>query len=330
MKYWVSMLLETWRMTGEMAPFLLLGFGFAGVLRVWVRPSLVARHLGKPGGLQTFKASIIGVPMPLCSCGVIPVAASLRKHGAGKGATTAFLAATPQLGVDSVVATWGMLGPVFTLIRVLLAFLTGMITGTAVDRFDPEPADRTSAEINDAHSASAKGSWREMLRYGFIALPGDIGRALLLGLLISGLLGALLPEGQLGDLIGNGPLSLVLVTLVAVPMYVCSTGSIPVAIALMQAGLAPGVALVFLVAGPATNAATISTLWTLMGWKTTMIYLTCIIGTAWTAGWSLNQWVPHDLLVTLPHHMDTPWTLHAWAALLVLILLHGWWRQARS
>jgi len=326
----IQIFLHTWRLTGEMAPYLLIGFAFAGILRVLVRPALVMRHFGKPGFWQTFKASVIGVPMPLCSCGVIPVAVSFRRQGAGKGATTAFLAATPQLGVDSVVATWGMLGPVFTGIRVILAFITGMVTGTLVDRLDPEPDKTDSPAQPDSAPESPPKGVRDMVQYGFVSLPGDIGRALLIGLLIAGCISALMPDGQLGAWVGDGFLSLMLVTLVAVPMYVCSTGSIPVAIALMQAGLTPGVAMVFLITGPATNAATVSMLWTLMGWRTACIYLASIVGVAWLSGWGLNRWFPAELLVQLPCHDEVPARLHVWAAALSLLLIHGMWRRWRS
>jgi uncharacterized protein len=318
---------QTWLLAGEMAPYLLLGFAFAGVLRVLVRPSLVMRHFGKPGFWQTFKASVIGVPMPLCSCGVIPVAASFRRQGAGKGATTAFLAATPQLGVDSVVATWGLLGPLFTGIRVALAFISGMVTGLLVDRLDPSDEPAEPEEQSTAEPATKSKRIRDMLHYGFVSLPGDIGRALIIGLLIAGVISALMPDGQLGAWVGDGFLSLVLVTLVAVPMYVCSTGSIPVAIALMQAGLTPGVAMVFLITGPATNAATVSMLWNLMGWRTACIYLASIVAVAWLSGWGLDQWFPSDAWVDLPCHDHVSMSKHVWAAGLSLLLGHALWRR---
>ncbi|MDD2236535.1 MAG: permease, partial [Kiritimatiellae bacterium] len=176
-----------WAMTGVMAPYLLFGFFTAGVLRVLVKQEFVERHLGRRGLMQTLKATLIGVPMPLCSCGVIPVAAALRRDGAGKGATAAFLASTPQTGVDSIFATWGMLGGVFAVIRVLAAFFSGLISGVAVDLFDrtPDapPTEPLPSEIRKA-TGPADGI-RLLFRYGFITLPADIGKSLVVGLVIA-------------------------------------------------------------------------------------------------------------------------------------------------
>ena len=286
----VQLVSEIWNLTGEMSPYLLFGFAVAGLLSVVVQRDFVERHLGRTGWRQTLKATVIGVPMPLCSCGVIPVAASLRQHGAGKGATTAFLAATPQTGVDSIAATWGMMGSFFAAVRVLVAFVCGMVAGTLVDAVEGADSQSDPAErAQEPAAAPTGGKLRAAIRYGFVTLPGDIGRSLLIGLVIAGVLSALIPPDFFSSRLENSALIYLLITLVAIPMYVCSTGSIPVAMAFVRAGLPPGAVLVFLIAGPATNAATISMLWKVLGRRVVFIYLGTIIVVAWLCGALLDS-----------------------------------------
>jgi hypothetical protein len=332
MNWMIEYLSAVWGLTGEMAPYLLFGFLMAGILSVFVRTSFVEKHLGRPGFMQTLKATFVGVPMPLCSCGVIPVAASLRRHGAAKGSTAAFLASTPQTGVDSIAATWGMMSPFFALVRVLAAFASGIMAGVLVDLGDPEDNQGKSggaAGEEDSHEPVVRGG-RERLkavfRYGFVTLPADIGRSLVVGLLIAGLISVLIPESFLADRLNHMGLAFLLMTAVAIPMYVCSTGSIPVAVAFIQAGVSPGAALVFLIAGPATNAATISTLWKILGRRTVVIYLIAIISMAWLFGFLLNS-VPIDLegLRAMHEHAapGSAWLYQASAVFLAAVLINA-------
>lgn len=316
MDWLTEWLRATWEVTAEMAPYLLLGFLIAGILSIFLTSETVERHLGGTGWWTSLKATLIGIPLPLCSCGVIPVAASLRKQGAGRGAVASFLTSTPQTGVDSILATYALMGLPFTIAKVLAAFVTGFVAGITVDRTKdattatppaqkscccsseppapkPEPSCCSSekepeAETEDCCSAqkksSAPGKFVEALRYGLLTLPKDIGRSLVVGLVLAGLITTFIPENFFGGWLANPLISLIVVTLVAVPMYVCATGSIPLAFALMQAGLAPGAALVFLIAGPATNAVTINTVRQLLGKKAAAVYLMTLVLCAWAAG----------------------------------------------
>jgi uncharacterized membrane protein YraQ (UPF0718 family)/copper chaperone CopZ len=281
-------LVSTWALAGEMAPYLLLGFLVAGLLHAFLKPSFVARHLGRRGFGQVFKATLIGVPMPLCSCSVVPVTAWLRRHGARKGAAAAFIASTPETGVDSIAATWGLMGPLFAVARVAAAFVTGIAAGTLVEASDREPDADPAAADNGTDATNGGPRWRSALRHAFIVLPRDIGRALLVGLLIAGAVSAFVPPGYVSAEWAGSPFAFLAVTLVAVPIYVCSTGSVPVAVAMLHSGLSPGAALIFLIAGPATNAATIAALWKMLGRRATAIYLGAIVGTAWLAGFALD------------------------------------------
>ncbi len=285
MEILLQILVASWAMLGEMSPYLLLGFFIAGLLSVAVSPEWVERHLGRRGLSQVIKASFFGVPLPLCSCGVLPVAASLRRHGAGKGATTAFLLSTPQTGVDSIAVTLALLGPVVAVIRPLAAFVTGIFGGAVVQIADPdEPAAATNGTSDACASPDCctphKGRQNVLaraLRYGFVTLPRDIGRALVIGLLLSGVIGAFLGPRSLEGLLGGGVLPYLVAIGVGVPLYVCATASTPIAASLIGAGLSPGAALVFLITGPATNATALTTILRVLGRKTATIYLVTVV-----------------------------------------------------
>jgi uncharacterized membrane protein YraQ (UPF0718 family)/copper chaperone CopZ len=281
-----------WGVLSEMAPYLLFGFLAAGVLSVLVSPRLVERHLGGEGPWPVLKAALFGVPMPLCSCGVIPVAASLRKHGASRGATTAFLIATPQDGVDSILVSFSLLGPVFAIFRPIAALVSGLIGGTLVAAGTKDaPTRNGQAEPcqDDCCAETRRGRLRRIFSYGFGALPRDIGKALLVGLVIAALISAIVPKDYFAAYLGGGFGAMLVMMLLGVPVYVCATASVPIAAALvLKAGVSPGAALVFLMTGPATNAATIATVWKVMGRRTAVIYLATVMGTALAAGLTLD------------------------------------------
>ncbi len=278
-----QILAASWTLLGEMAPYLLFGFFIAGLLSVFVSPEWVEQHLGRKGFAQVAKASLFGVPLPLCSCGVLPVAASLRRHGAGKGATTAFLLSTPQTGVDSIAVTWALLGPVVAVIRPLAAFITGIAGGMVVQAVEPNEDPQTLPEQDRESSDACCSSEREehallkALRYGFVTLPRDIGRALFVGLVLSGIIAAFLNPDHVKVVFGGGILPYVVAMAVGIPLYVCATASTPIAASLIGAGLSPGAALVFLISGPATNIASVTTLMKILGRRVVFVYLATVV-----------------------------------------------------
>jgi len=286
-----------WGVFREMAPYLLFGFFVAGILSVFIPPKLVERHLGGRGLWPVAKASLFGVPLPLCSCGVIPVAASLRRHGASRAATTAFLISTPQTGVDSIMVTYSLLGGLFAVVRPIAAFLSGFVGGVAVAFFGPE--ERENGLPLRCEGACCSGELRERkgiffallraLQYGFVTLPRDIAKALLVGVAIAAVISAVVPDDFFAGLLGGGMLTYLVMMLVGIPIYVCATASVPVAAALIAKGVAPGAALVFLMTGPATNAATIATIWKTMGRRTAVIYLATVALTALASGLLLDH-----------------------------------------
>ena len=283
---------DFWAVLSEMAPFLLFGFFVAGVLSVLISPVFIERHLGGRGIWPVIKASAFGVPLPLCSCGVIPVSASLRRHGASKGATTAFLIATPQDGIDSILVTFSLLGPVFAIFRPVVALVSGLIGGGIVSATEPDDAVSASAneKCRDACCTGDDGhsKLRRVFAYGFGDLPRDIGKAVLIGLAIAALISAVVPKDYFAPYLGGGIGAMLVMMLLGIPVYVCATASVPVAAVLITAGVSPGAALVFLMTGPATNAATIATVWRVMGKKTAVIYLITVALSALAAGLLLD------------------------------------------
>jgi uncharacterized membrane protein YraQ (UPF0718 family)/copper chaperone CopZ len=324
-----------------MAPWLLFGFAVAGLLSVFISPVWLERHLGGQGMGPVFKASLFGVPLPLCSCGVIPVAASLRQHGASRSATSAFLLSTPQTGVDSILVTWTMLGPLFAIFRPVAALVTGLVGGGLVQALDPDPHrisanGKSLAEAGDFSRPQGLGAkMRAAAVYGFVTLPGDIGRALLIGVLIAGVLAAVVPADFLAGYLGSGALSIALMMVVGIPIYVCATASVPLAASFIFLGASPGAALAFLIAGPATNAATVTTIARVLGRRTTIVYLLTVAASAFGSG-ILLDWLLPRAAEAIPllahqghHHEDAGWFAHVCGATLVFVMFFSAWRSRR-
>lgn len=327
---------EVWATAQAMSPYLLFGFALAGLLSQLITPETVERHLGKEGFWSTLKASLLGVPLPLCSCGVIPVAASLRSHGASRGATTAFLISTPQTGVDSILATYGMLGPVVAIFRVAAAFLSGLLGGILVDAFGgPQPTSGLLKAGGDSCAESGeKRGLLAALRYGFLTLPASIGNALAVGVLIAGALAALIPDGAIPVWLGGGIVGMLAMLALGVPMYVCATASIPVAAAMVAKGVSPGAALVFLMTGPATNAATVGVLWRALGHRAALLYVGVVAFSALVSGILLNAFFAHTGLgggMAGGMHMLPVWVQTGSVVVLVgLIVVPRFWRRQEA
>ncbi len=287
-----AILLDFWNTLAEMSPYLLFGFLVAGVLSVFISQQLVERHLGGRGLWQVTKASLFGVPLPLCSCSVIPVAMSLRKHGASKGSAIAFLLSTPQTGVDSIFVTYSLLGPVFAVFRPVAAFLTGIVGGIFVNNLDRDGPAQTAAsskcQDRCCHHDNKTGRLVRILKYAFVTLPRDIGRPMLIGLVAAAFISALVPDGYFAEKLGTGILAMIVMMLLGIPVYVCATASVPIAAALIIKGVTPGAALVFLMTGPATNAASFISIWKVLGRTTAVTYLATVAGSAIVCGLLLD------------------------------------------
>jgi uncharacterized membrane protein YraQ (UPF0718 family)/copper chaperone CopZ len=316
-----------WDVLTQMAPYLLFGFLVAGLLSVFLSPEAVERHLGGRGMGPVVKAAAFGVPLPLCSCGVIPVTASLRRHGASPGATTAFLLSTPQTGVDSILVTLSLLGPVYAIFRPLAALITGVVGGALVLLFGTRNGEAAAPEPCQAACCSGEphgGRLRRALAYGFVDLPRDIGKSLLVGLLLAGLISVLIPEDWFARQVGRGIVPMLLMMAAGIPVYVCATASVPIAAALIGAGVSPGAAFVFLVTGPATNAAALATVWRVLGRRATIIILITIAICALAFGFLLDYLF--ELVPTVhPAPMDgmMPAWLRVGSTVVLLLVLGG-------
>jgi uncharacterized membrane protein YraQ (UPF0718 family)/copper chaperone CopZ len=270
----VGILKEIWNLLIEMSPYLLFGFFIAGILNLIIPREKIYKHLSGNKLSSVIKASLFGVPLPLCSCGVIPVAAYLRKEGAGKSSTVSFLSSTPTTGVDSILATYSLLGPLFAVIRPVAAFFAGIMSGSLTGIFEKkqnakeiEPPEGNSCNIcnsEEPHSHSFSEKIKNVFQYGFIELIDDAGKWILIGVIAGGIIGFLIPGNFIEQYLGNPLLAYPIMLLISIPMYICATGSIPIAAALIIKGMAPGAGLIFLIAGPATNTATLH-IWKISG-----------------------------------------------------------------
>lgn len=320
-----------WVILCQMAPYILLGFFIAGLLEMFVDRRTMARHLAGRGWKPVVKAALFGIPLPLCSCGVLPAAVALRRRGASKGATTSFLIATPQTGVDSIAATYSLLGLPFAIIRPVAALVGSVAGGLAVSRWgndDPAP----SASILDAPDESSgrpRGFWRRMLaaiRYGFVDMVASVGGWLVIGLVIAALITVFVPDDVFVALSRYPLLAMLAVVAVAIPMYVCATGSIPIALSLMMKGLSPGIAFVMLMAGPAANFASVMILGKTQGRRATAIYVASVVVTALVFGLTIDLLMPRNWFITGMHGVHAHGAPGAFAvacsALLAILLIY--------
>lgn len=258
----------------DLSPALLLGLLVAGLLHVLIPPGLVSRHLSRSNSRSVLRAVLLGIPMPLCSCGVIPASIGLKNAGASKGAATGFLISTPQTGIDSILVSASFLGWPFALFKVLAAFVTGMIGGILVNITESSDNEKAIKREPDNKPGQFHNPIVEVFRYGFFDILASIDIWIVLGIVVSAFITILIPPGFLaGHPWTQGLGGMLLVLAIALPLYVCTTGSVPIAASLIAAGMPTGTALVFLMAGPATNIATLGAVYRSFGRRVVAIYL---------------------------------------------------------
>lgn len=318
-----------------MSPYVLLGFFLAGLLHVFFKPSAMRRHFSGKGFGPVVKAALFGVPLPLCSCGVLPTAVSLKRSGASKGATTSFLIATPQTGVDSIAATWSLLGPAFAVVRPVAALAGAVAGGMAVSAADEDKGGTSISDApadNDSEAQPKESFGKKMLRalkYGMVDMVASVGKWLVIGLIVAALITVLVPDDIFVSLAEHPILAMLLMVVVAVPMYVCATGSIPIALSLMLKGLSPGVGFVLLMAGPAANFASVMVLRKSLGVKATAIYVGAVVATAMAFGIVIDYFLPRDWfmpdasLLSPECHHSTPLFFYICSAVLVCLLAYA-------
>ncbi len=321
-------------MLNAMSPYLLLGFLIAGVLHAFVPSRIYSRFLAGTGLKSVTTAAAIGIPLPLCSCGVLPTAVALRRAGASRAASTSFLIATPQTGVDSIAATYSMLGLPFAILRPVAALVTAMFGGLTVGALERQGKFATSkTECDDTCATeqiphSFAGRIAESLRYGFFEMMQNIGKWLVIGLVIATLITVLVPDDFFQTYAQHSWLNMFVVVAISVPMYVCATGSIPIAAALMLKGLSPGCALVLLMAGPAANVASFFVVNQAFGKRATLTYIASIVIGAMGFGLLVDYWpgLRETFVQAMPHMhhshaMQAGWFSLTCSALLIALLL---------
>jgi uncharacterized protein len=344
MEYLFNLLKEILKTYLEIAPYLLIGLSFAGLLHVIFNRDFILNHLGQNNFWSVLKASVLGVPLPLCSCGVIPTALYLRKQKASQGATLSFLISTPQTGVDSIIATYGMMGPIFAIFRPVFAFIMGIAGGLAANFFDKEKINITkmkeegfscvTCEVKDPHDHSVWEKLKSGVNYAYVEFLDDISLQLVFGIILAGIISFIIPDNFFQKYGGDGILGMLLMMAFAIPLYVCATASIPIAVSLMLKGLSPGAALVFLIAGPATNIATITLIGRALGRKMVIIYLSVIAVFSLIGGYLLNftySFFDEDIFSQgMMHHESKSIIIQILIGVFSLMLLASLYRKIRG
>ncbi len=304
--FWIEALRAAWDIYQQAAFYILFGLLVGGMLKVFLSPAAIAAHLGTGRVSSVFKAALLGIPLPLCSCGVLPAAATLKKQGANNGAVTAFLISTPESGVDSLALTWALLDPLMTIARPLAAFLSAFVAGLAENLLNPpvsggRPQPDLSCTVDGCCSGGAcepEVHWRHHsfpaklksgVRFAAGELWGDLVGWFFLGILLAGVITVLVPDAFITRYLGGGFSSMLLVLLLGIPLYICATASTPIAAALILKGVSPGTALVFLLAGPATNITSLSVLVGLLGKRASLLYLLSIAAVSVACGLLLDR-----------------------------------------
>lgn len=321
-------------LVNAMSPYLLLGFLFAGMLKVWFPQKWIDRYMGKNNVRSVINTALLGIPLPLCSCGVIPTGISFYKNGASKGSSVSFLISTPQTGIDSVLVTYSLLGLPFALLRVIIALITGVLGGIITNL----TSTNNTREIKDtpkvccaSNNSKKNNSIMRVLKYGFHEFLMDIAKWLVIGILIAAMLSTFIPDDFFSLYMNNELLSMLTILIASVPLYLCATASVPIAAVLMLKGLSPGAALILLMAGPATNAATITVIKKVFGNKTLFSYLGSIIGGAFIFGLLINHLLPAQWFTMISsshlhhqHELLPQWLKVSSSILMISLILYGY------
>ncbi len=303
----VELLHNTLELYLDAAPWLLLGLFAAGLIKAWLPETLLNRWLGGTGFWPVTRAALVGAPLPLCSCGVLPAALGLHRGGASRGSTISFLIATPETGVDSIALSYALLGPVMAVVRPIAAIISAIVSGLLTTLVPEARPIRLAVPISSGCSGgtccsntmeskvshnSIFATTMQGLRYAAGDILDDISLWLAVGIVLAGAVATWVPPQALAAW-GSGLPAMLLMLVVGIPMYICATASTPLAAALLLAGLSPGTVLVFLLAGPATNLATLAVVRREFGTAVLAAYLSGISLSAIFLGllldWLLNR-----------------------------------------
>lgn len=314
-----------WELAYNLSFYLLLGAFAAGILHLFVSERYVQKHLGKSSFGSVLKAAVFGIPLPFCSCSVVPFAVSLKKSGASNGSVLSFLISTPITGADSIAATYGVFGGLFTVYRIVTSLIIALIAGVLTNLLAlPVSVENEPPETCcNASQAAQPKTLKAALDYGFNTVFKDIARPLAFGIVLGGVITTFIPAdlGLLAD--KYYLLTYLAVILIAPPLYICATSSIPVAASLIAVGLPAGAAFVLLSAGPATSTVTMSVVYQNLGRRVFGIYLGVILVSSVLFGMLLDRVLDYsriDIRTLLVEHDDTT-GLFALSTLILLALL---------
>lgn len=335
-----------WEIFQLLAPFMLIGLLLAGMLHVLIPRNMIQRLMGGKGLLSVITSAAIGIPLPICSCGIVPIAIELRRKGASKPSTMSFLITTPESGTDSILITWGLLGPFMAIARPIASFFSALLAGVFAigllrdrDENDSEKQDDTGCH-NHCHGDLERDSFnneesyvgilqifKRIWNYAFKEMADEIVFSLLVGLLLAGLIIVAFPDNLAMYGLSKGIIPMLIMLAVSVPLYMCASASTPIAAALIVKGISPGAAMVFLLAGPATNATTIVMLTKQFGGRFVRVYLSCIIAGALISGYVFDY-----LLILSGIHIVPTMSMDShsiigtfqWVSALLLIALMVW------
>lgn len=336
MNFLTSVAVESLKMFNQAAPYMTMGILLGGLLKAFISEELVQKYLGGRGISPVFRASLAGVPLPLCSCGVIPAAAALKKQGASSSATVSFLISTPESGIDSIALSYALLDPILTVARPIIAFISAFAAGIASVLWGgPEhKTEIDKSEIHDhghGHDHSPEIAYTSLsqrikagLDFAINDIWADLAGTFFIGIILSGIIATIIPSSFLGTYLGGGLRSMLIMLVAGIPMYICASSSTPLAAALILKGVSPGAALVFLMAGPATNVSALPVLNKILGARRLAIYLTIIAVISVTAGLSID-WIYSTMGISAQASVGEatemlPQWLHVASATLLIIL----------
>jgi len=318
--------------------YVMVGLFVAGILKQIVPDNFVSSHLGKDSTGSVVKATLFGIPLPVCSCSVIPLAQGLKKEGASKGAVQSFLISTPITGVDSILATYSLFGWVFTVFRVISSIIIAITVGLVQNIFEKKDTkvevlkeEETASCCSTTTSSSSccssstpqkkKFSFIAVLKYGYGTLFSDMAKALLIGLILGALFITFMPQEYSKILFENQFLTYIVVMLFAMPLYTCATASLPIAAALMLQGMSGGAAFIFLTAGPATSAVTMSIVYKMLGKRALIIYISTIFVLALIFGIVYDTYFGELVLLGISHEHESSSLIESLASLSMLLLI---------
>ena len=330
------------QLSNAMAIYILVGLFFAGVLKQIIPDDFVSKHLGERSNLAVIKATLFGIPLPLCSCSVIPLANSLKKEGASKGAVQSFLISTPITGIDSIMATFGFFGWIFTIYRVISSMIIAICAGIFSNIFDKEdevlkqeiPKNETkscccsgnqsvcvSGSENISGNKRKKFSLKDVFDYAFNTLFGDMAKPLFFGLIAGALFMTFMPKEYANLIFENQYLTYLLIMLLALPLYICATSSLPIAAALMAEGMSPGAGFIFLTAGPATNSVTMGVVYKTLGKKSLIIYMSVISVLSFLFAILLDVFMDKMNITNIVKHHEDLSGIYTLASIIMLLMM---------